>query len=118
MPTPLSRTSMRNASPSRAQRSSTRPCGVYLIAFETQVAQHLADQRGIRMRAFGLRVDGEREALAGGQAAELAAHVVEQRGDVEIRGLGATAPGFELADVEQRVEQPRHRVDGAVPAAR
>ena len=103
---------MRTSAASCRQRSSTQPSRVYLIAFETRLREYLADERRIAVHAVVRRPRPRSSIpLLAATRRELAAQLLEQRRDLEVRDLGLDRAGLELADVEQRVQQPRHRAD-------
>ncbi len=79
-----------------------------------QVAQQLADQRGVRVQVHVERVDRQAQSLAGREIGEIAAQLVEQRREIEVGEVDLDRTGLELADVEQAIEQSRHRLDGQV----
>ena len=64
------------------------------------------------MHADLRRIDREPQSLVRGHAGKIAAQLLEQRRHVEVGELELDGAGFELADVEQRIQQSRHRVDG------
>src|SRR6185437_3256627 len=63
------------------------------------------------MHGGGARLDAQLEPLALSNARELPAHLLEQRRYGEVARIGADRSRFELADVEQRICQTRHRID-------
>jgi hypothetical protein len=75
-----------------------------------QVSQQLGDERGIGMDFDRRTMHGEVQSLGGGEPGEVATYDLEERRDRKIGERERDRAGLELADVEQRIEQPRHRV--------
>ncbi len=64
------------------------------------------------MHTVEARFEFESQPLVGGETGELAAQLLEDAGDLEIRRLRADGPRLQLADVEEGIEEARHRTDG------
>lgn len=59
-------------------------------------------------------VDHQAQPLGGGEIAEIATQFFEQGCQREFREFELDGAGFQFADVEQRVDEPRHRIDGGL----
>src|SRR6185295_10525713 len=76
-----------------------------------EVAQDLPNERRIRVDAVGGGLHREMQSLAARKSCELSPQLLKQAGDVEIGNVGFDGTGFELADVEERIQQARHGAD-------
>ena len=82
------------------------------MAFDSRLRSTWPTSAGSECTRAGGVIDRQPQSLAGGEAGEVAPQLLEQRRQLEVGELELDGAGLELADVEQRVEQPRHRVDG------
>src|SRR5438477_144816 len=76
-----------------------------------QVLQDLLYQGPVAVNRVIARCHLEEQALVIGQGRELEPQLLEECAHREVAGIGFDGPGLELADVEQRIEQARHRPD-------
>ena len=102
----------------RRQPTSTRPCGVYLIAFETRFCSSRRNSRRSERTARVLGTKVEREALLARERRELDLELAHQLVDAEAGDLRPHRAGIEPRDVEQRAEDFLHRLERGIDVAR
>ena len=105
---------MRRRPPARRQPIRTRPCGVYLIAFETRFCKQAAQQPPVRAHRARARHEGELETLLARERRELDFELAHQLVHAEAGNLRPHRAGIEPRDVEQRAEDFLHRFERGI----
>ena len=114
---PVSQTSIRSLSPRRRQPSRILPCEVYFTAVPQEIADHLFEQARIAPDMEAASDHAPAEFPGRHVIAEFGSEAIEQRIDRKDHDLRIDDPGFELIDVEQRVQHARHDLKRLVELA-
>ena len=102
---------MRTSPRSCRQRKCTQPSRVYLMAFDTRLLKICCTSEGSLCTQSVHSSTCSFRPLFAARLAKSLRSSSEQRGHSEVRQLGFDCAGFKLADVEQGVQEPRHRPD-------